>query len=54
MEVVLSLGKVKLDTVTEDGHNVVLHEFAQLDQEDGKAEILQRTSDYPIWAKVAR
>lgn len=39
-----------------DGHNVVVHEFAhQLDQEDGLAQgvpILQRDSDYPIWAKV--
>ena len=49
--------EVKQDTLNwQDGHNVILHEFAhQLDQEDGKAEgvpILQRNSDYPIWAKV--
>ena len=40
----------------QDGHNVVLHEFAhQLDQEDGKAEgvpILPRAMDYMAWSKV--
>lgn len=56
-QVVLSWEQVKQDTYNwRDGHNVVLHEFAhQLDQEDGRAEgvpILQRNSDYPIWAKV--
>jgi len=56
-QVVLSWAQVKRDTCNwQDGHNVVLHEFAhQLDQEDGKAEgvpILQRNSDYPIWAQV--
>ena len=56
-QLVLSWEQVKRDTYNwRDGHNVVLHEFAhQLDQEDGSAEgvpILQRNSDYPIWAKV--
>lgn len=56
-QVILSWEQVKQDTLDwRDGHNVVLHEFAhQLDQEDGKAEgvpILQRNSDYAIWAKV--
>lgn len=56
-QVVLSWEQVKRDTENwQDGHNVVLHEFAhQLDQEDGRAEgvpILQRNSDYPTWAKV--
>lgn len=56
-QVVLSWEQVKRDTCNwRDGHNVVLHEFAhQLDQEDGRAEgvpILQRNSDYPIWAHV--
>jgi Mlc titration factor MtfA (ptsG expression regulator) len=56
-QVILSWEQVEQDTRNwRDGHNVVLHEFAhQLDQEDGKAEgvpILQRNSDYPIWAQV--
>ncbi|MBD2540857.1 M90 family metallopeptidase [Coleofasciculus sp. FACHB-SPT36] len=56
-QLVLSWEQVKQDTSNwRDGHNVVLHEFAhQLDQEDGKAEgvpILQRDSDYDLWAKV--
>ncbi len=56
-QVILSWEQVQQDTRNwRDGHNVVLHEFAhQLDQEDGKAEgvpILQRNSDYPIWAQV--
>ncbi|MBW4596899.1 MAG: zinc-dependent peptidase [Brasilonema angustatum HA4187-MV1] len=56
-QVILSWEQVQQDTQNwRDGHNVVLHEFAhQLDQEDGKAEgvpILQRNSDYPIWAQV--
>ncbi|MEI2580915.1 zinc-dependent peptidase [Scytonema sp. PRP1] len=56
-QVILSWEQVQQDTLDwSDGHNVVLHEFAhQLDQEDGKAEgvpILQRKSDYPIWAQV--
>ncbi len=56
-QLILSWEQIKQDTFNwQDGHNVILHEFAhQLDQEDGKAEgvpILQRNSDYPIWAKV--
>lgn len=56
-QVVVSWEQVKHDTKNwSDGHNVVLHEFAhQLDQEDGKAEgvpILQRKSNYSIWAEV--
>jgi Mlc titration factor MtfA (ptsG expression regulator) len=56
-QVVLSWEQVKRDTRNwQDGHNVVLHEFAhQLDQEDGRAEgvpILQQNSDYFIWAQV--
>ncbi|MEH1866282.1 MAG: M90 family metallopeptidase [Nostoc sp.] len=56
-QLVLSWEQVKQDTNNwKDGRNVVLHEFAhQLDQEDGKAEgvpILQRKSNYAIWAKV--
>ncbi len=56
-QVVLSWEQVKRDTENwQDGHNVVLHEFAhQLDQEDGKAEgvpILQQNSDYRIWMEV--
>ena len=39
-----------------DGHNVVLHEFAhQLDQEDGAADgapVLDRRSRYVAWARV--
>jgi MtfA peptidase len=56
-QLVLSWEQVQQDTRNwQDGHNVVLHEFAhQLDQEDGKAEgvpILSRRSDYPMWAQV--
>ena len=56
-QLVLSWEQVKQDTLNwQDGHNVVLHEFAhQLDQEDGKAEgvpILKSKSDYQIWAEV--
>ncbi len=40
----------------EDGHNVVLHEFAhQLDQEDGVADgapILGKKSSYAVWAHI--
>lgn len=40
----------------QDGHNVVLHEFAhQLDQEEGKTAgvpILLRQSDFDLWSKV--
>ncbi|MBD2436530.1 M90 family metallopeptidase [Nostoc sp. FACHB-110] len=56
-QLILSWEQVQRDTKNwQDGHNVVLHEFAhQLDQEDGKAEgvpILAQKSDYPIWSKV--
>jgi hypothetical protein len=56
-QVVLSWEQVQQDARNwQDGHNVVLHEFAhQLDQEDGKAEgvpILLRKSDYSIWMQV--
>ena len=56
-QLILSWEQVQQDTVHwQDGHNVVLHEFAhQLDQEDGRAEgvpILPRTLDYAVWAKV--
>ena len=56
-QVVLAWEQVKRDTCNwRDGQNVVVHEFAhQLDQEDGFAEgvpILQRDSDYSIWAIV--
>jgi hypothetical protein len=56
-QVVLAWDQIKRDTCNwRDGHNVVVHEFAhQLDQEDGFAEgvpILQRESDYSIWAIV--
>lgn len=55
--VVLSWEQIERDILNwRDGHNVILHEFAhQLDQEDGKAEgvpILQKDSDYSLWAKV--
>ena len=56
-QIILAWEQVKQDTFNwQDGHNVVLHEFAhQLDQEDGKADgvpILQQSSDYAIWAEV--
>lgn len=56
-QVILSWEQVQQDTHNwQNGRNVILHEFAhQLDQEDGKAEgvpILQRNSDYLIWARV--
>ena len=41
---------------SQDGHNVVLHEFAhQLDQEDGAADgapILEKSSSYATWARI--
>lgn len=41
---------------SQDGHNVVLHEFAhQLDQEDGisdGAPILEKRSSYATWARI--
>lgn len=56
-QLILSWKQVQYDTYNwQDGHNVVLHEFAhQLDQEDGKAEgvpILPRQSDYVTWMQV--
>lgn len=56
-QVVLAWEQVQQDLKDwEDGHNVVLHEFAhQLDQEDGKAEgvpILQSNTDYDRWTQV--
>jgi Mlc titration factor MtfA (ptsG expression regulator) len=56
-QLILSWEQVQDDMVNwQDGHNVVLHEFAhQLDQEDGRAEgvpILSRTLDYAAWAKI--
>ena len=40
----------------EDGHNVVIHEFAhQLDQEDGLADgapLLGKQSSYAVWAEI--
>lgn len=56
-QVILSWEQVEKDTTNwRDGHNVVLHEFAhQLDQEGGMANgvpILQRNSDYTLWAQV--
>ncbi|WP_408962533.1 M90 family metallopeptidase [Pseudanabaena mucicola] len=56
-QLILSWEQVKQDSLNwEDGHNVVLHEFAhQLDQEDGEAEgvpILPRSLDYAVWSKV--
>jgi MtfA peptidase len=55
--VVLSWDRIEQDTLNwQDGHNVVLHEFAhQLDQEDGTAEgvpILPNDADYSVWAAV--
>lgn len=55
--VVLAWDNVKQGGLnTEDGHNVVLHEFAhQLDQEDGVADgapILGKQSSYAIWAHI--
>ncbi len=56
-QLVLSWEQVKQDTRNwQDGHNVILHEFAhQLDREDGQVQgvpILTQNSDYEIWAKV--
>ena len=56
-QLVLSWEQVQQDIRNwQDGHNVVLHEFAhQLDQEDGQAEgvpILSRAMDYAAWSKV--
>lgn len=56
-QLILSWEQVQQDIRNwQDGHNVVLHEFAhQLDQEDGQAEgvpILSRAMDYVLWSKV--
>ncbi len=56
-QLVLSWQQVQQDIRNwQDGHNVVLHEFAhQLDQEDGQAEgvpILPRALDYEVWKQV--
>ena len=55
--VVLAWDYVRQGAVnSEDGHNVVLHEFAhQLDQEDGIADgapILEKPSSYATWARI--
>ena len=55
--VVLAWDNVRQGAVnSQDGHNVVLHEFAhQLDQEDGIADgapILGKQSSYAIWARI--
>ena len=55
--VVLCWSQIKYDTQNwQDGHNVILHEFAhQLDSESGMANgvpILELQSDYITWAKV--
>lgn len=57
--VVLSWESIRHNAMQwQDGHNVVLHEFAhQLDQEDGTADgvpILGKKSDYLTWANVFR
>ena len=56
-QLILSWDQIRQDLLNwQDGHNVVLHEFAhQLDQEDGIAEgvpILPRALDYAVWAKI--
>jgi MtfA peptidase len=56
-QLVLSWEQVQQDILNwQDGHNVILHEFAhQLDQEDGQAEgvpILPRALDYEVWKQV--
>ncbi|MDJ0576048.1 MAG: zinc-dependent peptidase [Xenococcaceae cyanobacterium MO_234.B1] len=55
--IVLSWSQIKYDTQNwQDGHNVILHEFAhQLDNENGTANgvpILEHKSDYATWAQV--
>ncbi|ACK72247.1 protein of unknown function DUF980 [Gloeothece citriformis PCC 7424] len=55
--VVLSWQQIQQDlNHWNDGHNVILHEFAhQLDFEDGKGQgvpILPNNSDYSLWAEV--
>ncbi|MFZ4558483.1 MAG: zinc-dependent peptidase, partial [Pseudanabaena sp.] len=56
-QLVLAWAQIAQDiTQWQDGHNVVLHEFAhQLDQEEGSTEgvpILPRQSDFDLWAEV--
>lgn len=56
-QVVLSYEQIRWDLDHwQDGHNVILHEFAhQLDQEDGQTDgvpILSHKSDYITWARV--
>ena len=56
-QVIVSWEQIAYDVCHwQDGHNLVLHEFAhQLDQEDGIAEgvpILPRALDYAAWARV--
>ena len=55
--VVLAWDNVRQGAVnSQDGHNIVLHEFAhQLDQEDGIADgapILEKRSSYATWARI--
>ena len=55
--IVLSWDAVRRDSGDfQDGHNVILHEFAhQLDQQDGTfdgAPILEKVSHYGSWARV--
>lgn len=56
-QVVLAWEQIKHDTANwQDGHNVVLHEFAhQLDQAEGRATgvpVLSKAADYRLWAQV--
>lgn len=56
-QLVLSWEQVKYDTGHwQDGHNVVLHEFAhQLDQAEGRSAgvpTLSQPADYQLWAEV--
>lgn len=56
-QVILSWEQIQQDIANwQDGHNVVLHEFAhQLDQEDGEAEgvpILPKAMNYQVWSQV--
>jgi Mlc titration factor MtfA (ptsG expression regulator) len=55
--VVLAWDNVKQGAINpQDGHNVVMHEFAhQLDQEDGVSDgapILEKRSSYATWAHI--
>jgi len=55
--VVLAWDNVKQGAVnSQDGHNVVLHEFAhQLDQEEGASDgtpLLEKRSSYATWARI--